>query len=284
MTKHSRQVPNEAQGFYRELVELQRETNSLLAKQNRRMEEFMALNASSDSVSDNDDGDYLEDADEDSDSRSNYKTDESGKESDDPDDRILLKIPWKIRFYPPPGTNMKRLVAWQIERHLQMEGDRDQNIDIYYHGKKYFYSSFQMRTARELERGKPYKNGNLGIKSQRSHHYNGDAFHMGPFGPTPWGVPAAALLAAITSQCDYPQDWMLLDRPRELLIAMERWYKYKDPREISKDARDWQDLQKLEKTKWDQAFEVCGSGENNMCSRCLDRATKVKVKLEPMSL
>ncbi|KAJ5939753.1 hypothetical protein N7466_002887 [Penicillium verhagenii] len=69
MTKHSQQVPNEAQGSYKELIELQRETNSLLAKQNKKMEEIMGLNASSGTVSNKDDGDDLEDADEDSDTK-----------------------------------------------------------------------------------------------------------------------------------------------------------------------------------------------------------------------
>ncbi|KAJ5939754.1 hypothetical protein N7466_002888 [Penicillium verhagenii] len=144
-----------------------------------------------------------------------------------------------------------------------------------------------MRTARELERGKPYKDGNLGIECQRPGIYGGEADEV-EFKESPWGVPAAALLAAITSQCEHPQNWMLLDRPRELLIAMEDWYNRKVPEErytLPEDAWEWKELRRLEKTKWSQAFELCGGGENGVCSRCQDRTTKMtKVKLEPMSV
>ncbi|KAJ5802672.1 uncharacterized protein N7503_005122 [Penicillium pulvis] len=185
----------------------------------------------------------------------------------DNDHKILLdddEIPWKISIYPPPGRNLDRLVAWQIERHIQWIDDSDYEdkedlIDCKSKDKDFFCSTFRMCTAKDLKNRKPFNDGNLGIKIARTEGYHGT---MGDevdqeLKDCPWGRPAAALLVAARSYCNNPEDWMLLDEPRKLLIAMEKWYFDLDGPEqqsLAKNAWCWTEMQEAEKEKWNQAF------------------------------
>ncbi|KAJ5546583.1 hypothetical protein N7494_004168 [Penicillium frequentans] len=185
----------------------------------------------------------------------------------DNDHKILLdddEIPWKISIYPPPGRNLERLVAWQIERHIQWIDNSDYEdeedlIDCKPKDKAFFCSTFRICTAKDLKSKKPFNDGNLGIKIARTGAYHGT---MGDevdeeLKDCPWGRPAAALLVAAKSYCNNPEDWMLLNEPRKLLIAMEKWYFELDgPKQqsLAKNAWGWTEMQEAEKEKWNQAF------------------------------
>ncbi|KAJ5946366.1 hypothetical protein N7454_003205 [Penicillium verhagenii] len=130
-----------------------------------------------------------------------------------------------------------------------------------------------MSTAKELSNGKPYKSGNIGHDCD-PYEFD-ERYHCGQFGRLPWGVPAADLLAAITSKCDHPENWMLLDSPRELLIAIEGRYKGDF---FQAKTWDFDNMQKVESTKWNRAFEVCGGGESNTCLRCQRKKKNEKLQ------
>ncbi|KAJ5656070.1 hypothetical protein N7507_008020 [Penicillium longicatenatum] len=219
--------------------------------------------------------DHDRDHDSDSDSGDESEDDYANKDNDH---KILLngdKIPWKISIYPPPYRNLKRLVAWQIERHIQWtdDEDRDDHVnfsDCPFKDKKFFYSAFHMRTAKDLKKGKPFKDGNLGIVLARTCFYHGT---MGEDSDEklslyPWGQPAAALGIAARSHCNNPEDWILLDEPRKLLIAMEEWYFEQDEpkrKSLAESAWYWIEIQAAEPGKWNQAFSVCGCGKGKRC-------------------
>ncbi|KAJ6006161.1 feruloyl esterase B precursor [Penicillium sp. IBT 35674x] len=198
----------------------------------------------------------------------------------DDDHKILLdddEIPWKISIYPPPGRNLQRLVAWQIERHIQWINnsdykDREYLTDCQSKDKGFFCSTFRMCTAKDLKNKKPFNDGNLGIKIARTEAYHGtmDNDGDGELKDCPWGRPAAALLVAARSHCNNPGDWMLLDEPRKLLIAMEKWYfELAEPKQqsLAKNAWSWTEMQEAEKIKWNQAFSVCGCGKGKRCRK-----------------
>lgn len=192
------------------------------------------------------------------------------------DHKILLTdeaIPWKISIYPPQGRNLERLVAWQIERHVLWldENDNYENEDLdkcRYSDKKNFCSTFRIRTAKDLRKGMPFDDGNLGLPSERGRHFEGTMSDDG-LGYQPWGQPAAALLQAARSHCNNPEDWMLLDEPRKLLIEMERWCQWgKSKNDIQcENASDWTDLRKSKEEEWNQAFSVCGCGKGKRCRK-----------------
>lgn len=229
------------------------------------------------SKSDGSDDIVDEDSDNDSDNFDDSDDDYSNKDNDH---KILLnndEIPWKISIYPPPGRNIKRLVAWQIERHIQWVDDSDyedtEELNDYRpNDKAFFYSTFHIRTAKDLKRGKPFKDGNLGIKIARTEAYQGRMGddHDGVLKSCPWGRPAAALLVGARSHCNNPEDWMLLDEPRRLLIAMEKWYFELDgPKQqsLSRNVQDWTEIKEAEREKWNQAFSVCGCGKGKRCRK-----------------
>ncbi|KAJ5939751.1 hypothetical protein N7466_002885 [Penicillium verhagenii] len=262
MAPQAPQGSEKGQELYNELLKLQRDTVGLLAEQNESIAEWLIGNDSSDTLSDGgDDGKISGDSE-----KVSKKVSIKIPNDDDDDDKLLIDIiPWKVAIYPPPGTNLKRLVAWQVERHAQcpcLSKYQEYNDEIA--DKEHFFSIFNMCTAKELSNGKPYKEGNMKHECGLGYEVD-EEYYYGQSGRLPWGVPAADLLAAITSKCDHPENWMLLDSPRELLIAIEGRYKS----DYFK-AKPWDidNMQKVESAKWNRAFEVCGGGESNMCLRC----------------
>lgn len=198
----------------------------------------------------------------------------------DNDHKILLdddEIPWKISIYPPPGINLERLVAWHIERHIQWIDsidieDEEDSTNCQSKDKDFFCSTFHICTAKDLKKGKPFNDGNLGITIARINaHQRFTSDNVdGELKDCPWGRPAAALLVAARSHCNNPEDWMLLDEPRKLLIAMERWYfelGWPSQQSLAKNAWDWTEIQEAEKEKWNQAFSVCGCGKGKRCRK-----------------
>ncbi|KAJ5527527.1 hypothetical protein N7513_011686 [Penicillium frequentans] len=211
------------------------------------------------SLSDDSDDTADEEFDDDSDNLDDFDDDYSNKDNDH---KILVnddEIPWKISIYPTPGRNLKKLVAWQIERHIQWidEEFRSQSYDCFWGDKKNFCSVFHIRTVKDLKKGKPFAPGNLGL--ELAHYFDGESPNVfeGESRDHPWGLPAAALLEAACSHCINPEDWMLLDEPRKLLIAMENWYflfRGLDQYSLTENARDWTEMQEAEKERWNQAF------------------------------
>lgn len=181
------------------------------------------------------------------------------------------EIPWQVSIYPPPGRNLKRLVAWQIERHIQWRNEDNEEVgrDCFWGDKKNFCSMFHIRTAKELKKGKPFGPGNLGLEIKHYiDDYSPNMFDGEPR-DRPWGLPAAALLEAASFHCNNPEDWMLLEEPRKLLIAMEKWYlsiNRSQQQSLSKNAWEWSVIQ-TEKEKWNQAFSVCGCGKGKRCRK-----------------
>lgn len=224
----------------------------------------------------NDDSDDTvdEDSENDFDDSDNFDDSDDDYSNKDNDHKILSNgddIPWKISIYPPPGRNLKRLVAWQIERHIQWrDEDFCLSYDCFWGDKKNFCSLFHIRTVKDLKKGKPFAPGNLGLELE--HYFHGCPPNMfdGELQDQPWGLPAAALLEAASSHCNNPEDWMLLDEPRKLLIVMEKWYlSIKGPRKYSltKNAWEWTAIQEAEQEKWSQAFSVCGCGKGKRCRK-----------------
>lgn len=239
-----------------------KETLALRMRVENATEKISPLKSQSDETAD-------EDSDDDSDHSHEPDDDYSNKDNDH---KILLKndkIPWKVSIYPPPGRNLKRLVAWQVERHIQWMND-SLGSDCFWGDKKNFCSVFHIRTVKDLKKGKPFAPGNLGL--ELDHYFDEFSPNMfdGESRDHPWGLPAAALLEAASSHCNNPEDWMLLDEPRKLLIAMENWYlSIKGPKRysLSKNAREWTEIQEAEKEKWDQAFSVCGCRKGKRCRK-----------------
>lgn len=265
-----------------EMTDLRHRIDTFVAEKEGILKDTLALRMRVEKAKEN--KSLLKSQSEDSDDTADEEPDDDCDDSDDSDDdysnkdndhKILLnneKIPWKVSIYPPPGRNLKRLVAWQIERHTQWVDKEFDSIgyDCLWGDKKNFCSVLHIRTVKDLKKGKPFAPGNLGLDLE--HYFDGCPPNNfdGESRDHPWGLPAAALLEAASSHCNNPEDWMLLDEPRKLLIAMEEWYLSSERLEeypLTKNAWDWTEIQKAEKEKWDQAFSVCGCGKGKRCRK-----------------
>ncbi|KAJ5569823.1 uncharacterized protein N7459_009253 [Penicillium hispanicum] len=143
------------------------------------------------------------------------KSEISATDDDDTEDELLLKVDGDNDKYPPAGWDLqqlRRLVAWQMERHIQWAGSNPP-----WKSKAEPYATLDMRSASELRRGKPYGRGNLGL--------NKNYCRVDP-GESKWGLPYEAYLADVTRTrwTPKPREWMSLDGPRVALIALENWF------------------------------------------------------------
>ncbi|KAJ5172497.1 hypothetical protein N7492_005090 [Penicillium capsulatum] len=106
----------------------------------------------------------------------------------------------------------KKLVVWQIERHIQWASSEKQRP---WTSISELCSVLDIRTAADLERDCRQGQGNLKLNPQ---------YCRLPLYGTPWGRPAAALMDHANKVLEDPEHWILQDEARALLIAVENWY------------------------------------------------------------
>ncbi|KAJ5915174.1 hypothetical protein N7454_011286 [Penicillium verhagenii] len=150
----------------------------------------------------------------------------------------LLIVPnWDTR-------DPKRLVAWQIERHIHWAADCAP-----WNSRSALHRILNVRTAAELLEGQPPGTGNESLVPEYC--------RVDPVDD--WGKPASALLWHAKSFYKDPDGWMLMDLPRTLLIGMEAWYfklGEKERTELSWNANEWQGMPDDVTDKWNKAFSL----------------------------
>lgn len=110
------------------------------------------------------------------------------------------------------GRDFKKLVAWQMERHIQWAPLEKQHP---WTTTTELCSILDIRTADELSRNVPMGQGNL--------HLN-PAWCRGFLFGTPWGSPAKWMLSHARDWERDPEAWILEPGPRAMLINLENWY------------------------------------------------------------
>lgn len=165
----------------------------------------------------------------------------------DIDNELLVTIHGLVKTHGPPRCNLKKLVVWQIERHIQWAPLEKQRP---WTSTPELCSILDIRTAAELERDCPMGRGNLKLNPK---------YCRLPLHGTPWGKPAAALMDHANKVLEDPEDWLLLDEPRALLIGVENWY-FLSPEAtralfLGNEDDKWVLPVSIQK-KWDRAFAI----------------------------
>lgn len=113
-----------------------------------------------------------------------------------------------------PSRHLKKLVAWQMERHIQWATPKKQRP---WTTITELCSVLDIRTADELKRDIPMGQGNLQLNQEYCR------LEVSEF---PWGAPAALLreYADSKSSLKDPDAWILEMKARALLIDLENWY------------------------------------------------------------
>ncbi|KAJ5113308.1 hypothetical protein N7456_001842 [Penicillium angulare] len=169
------------------------------------------------------------------------------KEEDEPEEDEEEQRP----VHPSPNVqDNSKLVDWQMERHRQWA-----HINMLWGD---LYRILDVRTAAQLNAGDIPGLGNLKL--------NPVYCRVDP-GSYKWGQPAAALLHHARAVYKDPEGWILLDKPRRLLMAMENWFfsLSKEEREqLPESANDWDGMADETIKKWNEALQT---GElNAACS------------------
>lgn len=195
-------------------------------------------------------------------SRAEYPDANQMEQSDlDIDNELLVTIHGLVKTHGPPRCNLKKLVVWQIERHIQWASLDKQRP---WTSTSDLCSILDIRTAAELEGDSPMGQGNLHLNSK---------YCRLPLHGTPWGKPAAALMDHANKVLEDPEEWLILDEPRALLIGVENWYFLSPPATrglfLGNEDDKWVLPVSIQK-KWDQAFAIgsqdLGTGQEDASS------------------
>ncbi|KAJ5281621.1 hypothetical protein N7478_006993 [Penicillium angulare] len=144
-----------------------------------------------------------------------------------------------------PNRNVQddqKPVDWQMERHRQWANKNIVWGDL--------YRILDVRTAAQMNAGDPRGQGNLKL--------NPIYCRVDP-GSYRWGQPAEALLHHARAAYKDPNSWILLDKSRNLLIAMENWFfsLSKEEREqLPESANDWDGMADETIRKWNEALQT----------------------------
>lgn len=148
---------------------------------------------------------------------------------------LLVRVKWDTR-------DPKKLVAWQLERHLQWASEKEEWSSL-----EKMHSMLDLRTARELASGERPGKGNMSL--------NKEYCKLSP-GNYAWGLPAEALLVYARNVFKDAGAWMLKERTRELLIGMEDWFFSLEGEvrgSLPLNADDWDDMPEGVTRKWNAA-------------------------------
>ncbi|KAJ5711507.1 hypothetical protein N7488_005663 [Penicillium malachiteum] len=128
--------------------------------------------------------------------------DSSSTKNEEEEERLLVNTNW--------NKLTKKQVAWQLERHIQWEIP-----NAPWKNRPDLHKILDLRTAAELEKGMPLGAGNTSL--------NPKYCRLDPQGYK-WGLPASALLNYARKFFVDPEEWILMDKPRSVLISMESWF------------------------------------------------------------
>ncbi|KAJ5738966.1 hypothetical protein N7493_002121 [Penicillium malachiteum] len=163
--------------------------------------------------------------------------DPSSTTKNEEEERLLVNTNW--------NKLTKKQVAWQLERHIQWEIP-----NAPWKNRADLHKILDLRTAAELEKGMPLGAGNTSL--------NPKYCRLDPQGYK-WGLPASALLNYARKFFVDPEEWILMDKPRSVLISMESWFfSLSDEQrgEIPDCANEWTGMPESVNLMWNQAAQV----------------------------
>jgi hypothetical protein len=126
----------------------------------------------------------------------------------DSDDELLIRVVCDNINNTPNCDNVKRMIAWQIERHIQWTSSSPE-----WENKSELCEMIGVKSAPDLRRGKIGK-GNMTLNGHYC-AYDSEGYK--------WGRPAAELKAG-ARRLGKSDAWMFYDEPRRFLLALENWY------------------------------------------------------------
>ncbi|KAJ5725686.1 uncharacterized protein N7483_007043 [Penicillium malachiteum] len=175
-----------------------------------------------------------------SDPATNKKGDQdssSTTKNESEEEQLLVSTNW--------NKPTKKQVAWQLERHIQWETRNPP-----WKNRGDLHKILDLRTGAELEQGMPLGAGNTSL--------NPKYCRLDPQGYK-WGLPASALLNYARKFFVDPEEWILMDKPRSVLISMESWFfslsdEQRD--ELPDCANEWTGMPEATNLMWNQAAQV----------------------------